>query len=367
MLEEMDTAWADLIEEACEGQLMVPAFQPIVDTARGVVCGFEGLTRFTHPEAPPSPERWFVAAMMHGLSGRLEAASMRAMLGARRDLPPNCFLSVNVSPGALLAPEVREALEASGDLAGLVLEVTEQAPVEDYVTLGEVLAELRERGALVAVDDTGAGYAGLKHLLALRPEFVKLDRAVVSDVDVDPSRAAAIRAIGAFASELDAWLIAEGVERESELARLVELGVPLVQGYLLGRPTMEMLGIDEAIAAALRDLSKRQVSQPLSAMARPAPTVESVPTSVGEPTIVLDADGRPDRVVVPSGGRRASRHPAMCVQPSDDVRAVALRAMARHSEDRFAPLCLCDEMGRAAGLISIDAMLETFAMRGGHS
>jgi EAL domain-containing protein (putative c-di-GMP-specific phosphodiesterase class I) len=114
--------------------------------------------------------------------------------------------------------------------------MTEHAAVEEYETLQEALAQLRERGIRVAVDDTGAGFASLRHILQLSPEFVKLDISLTRGIAKDPPRRALAAALTAFANELGASIIAEGVEREEELTALAELRVHHVQGYLLGRP-----------------------------------------------------------------------------------------------------------------------------------
>jgi EAL domain-containing protein (putative c-di-GMP-specific phosphodiesterase class I) len=363
MLEIADRMWPALLERTCSENLISPVFQPIVDISRGVVCGYEGLSRIQEMPGTAGPQEWFAAAALHGYAGRLEAVALAALLGQRHELPANCFLSVNLSPDSVLAPEVAAVLAGPDDLSGVVVEITEQTPVEDYEALTEALSRLRSRGAMVAVDDTGAGYASLSHLLALRPQFVKLDRALVAGLDRDPHRAAAVAAIGAFAGELDAWVVAEGVEHEAELERLTELGVPLVQGFLLGHPDPGMHQLSSAMSARLRERrDSRRVSE-LAGLARPAPRVRGAPKIVIETTVLVDDRGRPLNVFVPGGGRRADRHAAMCVHAGDDVRDVALRAAARRSEDRYGPICLCDDLGTLSGVISIESLLETLARR----
>lgn len=361
MLEIADQTWPALLERTCRENLISPVFQPIVDISRGVVCGYEGLSRIQGVPGTGGPQEWFAAAALHGYAGRLEAVALAALLGQRHELPDNCFLSVNLSPDSVLASEVIAMLSGIDDLSGVVFEITEQSPVEDYAALTEALSSLRSRGAMVAVDDTGSGYASLSHLLALRPQFVKLDRALVAGLDRDPHRAAAVAAIGAFAGELDAWLVAEGVEHEAELARLIELGVPLVQGFLLGRPDSEMRQLPSAISARLSERRDFSRASELGGLARPAPHVRRTPEIVAETTVLVDDHARPVNVFVPAGGRRADRHAAMCVHAGDDVRDVALRAAARRSEDRYGPICLCDDLGALAGVISIESLLETLA------
>jgi EAL domain-containing protein (putative c-di-GMP-specific phosphodiesterase class I) len=356
-------SWPALLESATRPGVLTPVFQPIVDLARGVVCGYEGLARFAGPPNA-GPQEWFAAAAMYGYSGRLEALALRAMLSRRQDMPVNCFLSVNLSPDALLAPEVAEVLSTAGDLSGLVFEVTEQTPVEDYEAVTALLDRLRKAGAMVAVDDTGAGYASLSHLLSLRPHFVKVDRSLITGVDGDPRRAAAVAAIGAFAGQLDAWVVAEGIEHTGELDRLMDLGVPMAQGYLLGRPSSEMSGLSVALAARILERNRLRNTGDLSTLARPVTAARTAPDIASETVVLVDSHGRPTGVIVADrDGRRTRRHPAMCVQAAENLNDLAMRVVGRPSRDRYAPVCLCDGLGKAVGLITVDRLLVALAAR----
>lgn len=219
--------------------------QPIVDLTHACVVGYEALTRF--PSATSSPAEWFTAATQLGLSGPLEAATIRAALARRTDLPHDAFLSLNVSPHALLSEDVRDALAAPDDLHGTVIEITEQSAVSDYGALDRALVPLRARGARVAIDDTGAGYASLRHVLAMAPDLVKVDRSLISNLHRDPARAAVVETLAALAGRIDASLIAEGIESPEELRALASLDVPYAQGYLLGRPQAAPVAIDTTI------------------------------------------------------------------------------------------------------------------------
>lgn len=182
----------------------------------------------------------------------------------------------------------------------------------------------------------------------------------VGGVDRDPHRAAAVAAIGAFAGELDAWVVAEGVEYQAELERVIELGVPLVQGYLLERPSGDMVELSDSVAARLRARHGLSRAGTVSVLARAAPVVREVPDLVAETTILVDDHGRPRQVLVRVGGR-VHGHVAMCVQARDGVRDVARRAAARQSDDRYGPICVCDELGQPLGIIAIETLLETLA------
>jgi EAL domain-containing protein (putative c-di-GMP-specific phosphodiesterase class I) len=223
--------------------------QPIVDLATGEAVGFEALSRFTEPSgAPRRTDLVFADARTLGLGGRLELAAARSALALFPDLPPGTYLSVNLSPAALLDPAAFDLLGAAlNDAAGrLVVEVTEHQHVSDYPTLLHVLARLRARGLRLAIDDTGSGFASLQHVALMRPEIIKLDIAFVRDVHRDPARRAVTRAMLGFAAEVGATLVAEGVETAAEHEELLRLGATVGQGYHLGRPD------DPAVAFARR-------------------------------------------------------------------------------------------------------------------
>jgi len=211
--------------------------QPIVDLRTGVVVGAEALSRFTGVEgAARHPEQVFNDARTSGIGVRLEQAAIASALPLLDRMPPGTYLSVNASADALLDESTHDLLKAV-DPGRLVVEITEHDPVEDYVALTEVTSELRRQGLRMAVDDAGAGFASLQHVLHLNPDIVKLDIAFVRGIDNDPARRAVARALVGFASELGSTMVAEGVERRNELEVLKDLGVACAQGYLLGRPT----------------------------------------------------------------------------------------------------------------------------------
>src|SRR3954463_92992 len=232
--------WDAAIERVlAEPARVQPAFQPIVDLERGVAIGYEMLARFdSEIEAPPPT--WLAEAERLGLGSRLEGALVEAGPNALDWVPDGCFLAINVSPGALGSPELAAVLASRESLEGVVIEVTEQVVVEDYVHFDYVLRSLRAAGAAIAVDDAGAGYASLQHIVALRPQFVKLDRWLVANLDEDEAKLAVIEALGTFCSRIDAWMVAEGIERPEEVAALQRLRVPLGQGFWLGSPSPAM-------------------------------------------------------------------------------------------------------------------------------
>ena len=209
-------------------------FQPIVDLRTGETCGVEALTRF---DVDPwrAPDVWFEEAATVDLLVDLEIAVIRAAVAAIPQLPPNVYLSLNLSPQTLVARELRDILQTvSPDR--LVVEITEHAPVAEYEALTEPLAELRSRGGRLAVDDVGAGFSSLRHILRLAPDVIKLDISLTRDVDSEPAVRALAAALIALASELGVSVVSEGIETSQELEALRTLGVTAGQGYYLGRP-----------------------------------------------------------------------------------------------------------------------------------
>jgi PAS domain S-box-containing protein len=218
-----------------EGALRI-VLQPIVDLHTRQPVGAEALSRFAaEPYRPPNV--WFDEAWAAGLGPDLELHAVAKALARLPELPTHAYLSVNVAPDTLVDPRFLDLLNGLGaDLARVVVEVTEHAVVSDYGALTEVADRIRLRGGRLAVDDAGAGYATMQHILQLRPDIIKLDRSIVGNADEDPARRALTAAMAAFATSLGTTVVAEGVETAGEVDVLIEAGVRLGQGFLLGRP-----------------------------------------------------------------------------------------------------------------------------------
>lgn len=213
------------------------AFQPIVDLQTGRILGVEALSRFPSREGT-TPDVIFAEAANAGLGLDLELLAVRRALSESRLLDAALYVSINVSPPVLANPSLVDALQASGvDLRRVVIEVTEHASIGDYTLLTQPRQRLRDLGVRLAIDDAGAGYASLRHIVGLSPDIIKIDRALVANVDQDRARRALVMAVVMFALELQSSVIGEGVETAEELGALKSLGVDAAQGYLLGRPT----------------------------------------------------------------------------------------------------------------------------------
>ena len=239
-----------------------------------------------------------------------------------------------------------------------MVEVTERQPLTDQYIVH--LQWLRDRGALVAIDDTGAGYSGLQQILRLRPSFLKLDRDLITNIDVDEARAALVEMIGVFAGRIDAWIIAEGVETLGEAQRLVDLGVPLAQGFLFARPGLAWPALDPMISDALRHVADTPADT-LHRLVEPiAARREGDPPQSGSTawTPIVDAHDRPLGLEHP--GRDDDLLPALIANVASAPREVANR-LATGVTEPLAPVIVVDNSGRYRGIVTLRRLLARLA------
>ncbi|TCJ30121.1 EAL domain-containing protein [Parafrankia sp. BMG5.11] len=208
-------------------------FQPVFDLPSLDCVGAEALARF--PPGSGGAERWFADAAAVGLGPALELSAIRSALRAFTCLPPEFGLGVNASPATILSGRLADAI-ADIPADRLVVEVTEGDRVEDYPSVRCALGVLRREGVRIAVDDVGAGYASLHHLVQLQPDFIKMDQCLTRRIDADPARRALAAALVHFAQETGSLVLAEGVETARELGVLIGAGVHQAQGHYLAPP-----------------------------------------------------------------------------------------------------------------------------------
>jgi EAL domain-containing protein (putative c-di-GMP-specific phosphodiesterase class I) len=224
----------DRIRTVIDNQQISMLYQPIWRLGNARPLGFECLSRFAGLPRR-SPDKWFTEAAEAGLGTSLELAAVRLGLSALKSLPTDIYLAVNVSPQTILTDELRDVLDGF-PAEQIVLEITEHAHIEDYDRLLQALEPLRRRGIRLAVDDAGAGYSSLQHILHVRPDLIKLDVTLTRNINLDPARKALASALVVFARETGSRIIAEGVETASELNALRTIGIEKAQGFFLGRP-----------------------------------------------------------------------------------------------------------------------------------
>ena len=213
------------------------AFQPIVNWPQRSVFGYEALVRCAEPSIG-HPGALFDTAdrleRMHDL-GR---AIRRRVAEAAGDAPPEALIFVNVHAGELADPELRsESAPLTSIAYRVVLEITERSALDRVPGVLSTVAELRKRGFRIAIDDLGAGYAGLSSFAQLDPEFVKLDMSLVRDVHLRSKKRSVVRAMTTLCRhDLGVQVICEGIEVPEERDTLEIDGCDLLQGYLFARP-----------------------------------------------------------------------------------------------------------------------------------
>lgn len=208
-------------------------YQPIVALEDKRLHGLEALARF--PDADQRPvTAWFDEARKAGQALELDLALIRRAVEIFPHLADDVYVSINVSATTVLSGKLPEALREA-DRDRLVIELSEHDAVDDYPALNECLRQLSGNWRL-AVDDVGAGYSSMRHILEVGPEIMKLDMAFVRDVDRRPARAAFVKAIVTFAEACGTQLIAEGIESSEEATELLRLGVKFGQGYHFAMP-----------------------------------------------------------------------------------------------------------------------------------
>jgi EAL domain-containing protein (putative c-di-GMP-specific phosphodiesterase class I) len=219
----------------------VVALQPIVDLATGDRVGAEALSRFP-AEWGMAPDVVFAEAHSIGIGHRLELLALER--AAEHLDRVDGYVAMNVSPATLLTGQCVELLGRL-PLRRVLLELSEHDQVEDYVALNDALAPFRAEGLRLAIDDVGAGFSSLRHIVVTSPDVIKIDRSIVTGLDTDPVLTKLVQSLVEFGHGCRVRVVAEGVETAGEAAVLRTLGVDYGQGWHFGRP-----GPPEALSEA---------------------------------------------------------------------------------------------------------------------
>jgi EAL domain-containing protein (putative c-di-GMP-specific phosphodiesterase class I) len=231
---------SERIAELVRSAAVEIALQPIFDVHDGRCLGMEALARF--PAAYGSVEDVFDSATSVGLGLPLERLALISAVAKLPLLLPEQYLSVNLTPQVAL--QLAETAEQRPELLRrLVLEITEREAIGSYADIRRALQPSRDLGLRLAIDDAGAGYASLKHVVELEPDFIKIDRSLVHGASSDRARRSVISAFVLLAVDLNASVVAEGVEEPSDFETIKDLGIDAAQGYLLARPTTDRTAV----------------------------------------------------------------------------------------------------------------------------
>ncbi|WP_375737796.1 bifunctional diguanylate cyclase/phosphodiesterase [Pseudomonas boanensis] len=290
-------------------------FQPLLSLSERRIIGYEALTRGPSNSPLHPPVTLFAVARHAGRLSELEMACRLKACTRFNELKLDGLLFLNVSPESLLDPahqpgRTLKMLQAFGiPPSQVVIELTEQTPTEDFGLLDTALHHYRAMGFSIALDDLGAGYSSLRLWSELRPDYVKIDRHFIDGIHQDAVKREFVESILKMAKASRAQVIAEGIEMPEELAVLAEMGIDLVQGYLLGRPQEQPLRDARALLPLLEtgssmggvdsDLAALLTEQP--AVAEHTPILDVLEAFRAQPNLnslaVLDACQQPVGVV----------------------------------------------------------------------
>ncbi|HME80540.1 MAG TPA: GGDEF domain-containing protein [Candidatus Eremiobacteraceae bacterium] len=386
----------DDLEQVLNENRIRSVFQPIINLADGSVFGYEALSRGPIGTRLEGADALFGAAAAVGATHRLERVCRFRSIAAAAGIPSGCYLFLNLSPRVLEEQNAglsREVIEQSR-LAQerVVLEITEKQAIADFDLLKRALLYYYRQGFKVAIDDAGAGHNSLRAVTEVRPHFIKLDMALVRDIDRDRAKNALVSAIIIFAKRIDAKVLAEGIETVDELATLIEIGVDLGQGFLLGRPSSGFIEPKPEIAAFIRERSStlRAVPMPkrmaVSTITRRAPAL--MPTAyTSELLEIFDRNADLDSVVLTEFGapvglvsrtklyerlsqqfgyslysKRAVRlvmdDSYLAVDAKDSIEEVARKVTHRRSTEMYDEIVVLED-GVYAGVVSVRDLLHT--------
>jgi len=233
-VEAVDLSVVPLVSKVLDTRTFHPVFQPIYSLRDGHLIAVEALTRFD-AEPVRTPDVWFIAAHHIGRGTDLELAAIEAAIAAVDELPADVELWLNLSPMTVAHPRLHTLIEMCGDRK-IALELSEHAVVADYDLLKARLARIRQAGVQIAVDDAGAGFASLRHIVNLSPDITKLDISLTQDLASSQVRRALGDAMITFVHRMGGLLVVEGIETAADLTAWAALGADAVQGYLTGYP-----------------------------------------------------------------------------------------------------------------------------------
>ncbi len=239
-----DSTYFDIIRD----QTLTSHFQPIVNAADNTIYAYEALVRGVHPDGSLMyPGELFSKSQRNGMTFTLDRLARESALKTAAVKKIRTKLFINFVPTAIYDPNfclestVRWADQLEFDPSQIVFEVVETEQVKDKKHLLDILAFYRDKGFEIALDDVGEGYSSLNMLIDIRPDYIKIDRHIIDGIDTNSMKQTVYRALYTSAADQGIKVLAEGIEREEELAFLRNVGVDYCQGYHFGKPAAEPL------------------------------------------------------------------------------------------------------------------------------
>lgn len=326
-------------------------YEPILDVARGVTAGFQAHAR-PDDDAPD------------GVDPAVTAVVVDSSLKAFSTLPTNTFISIPIPLELVSHPSIRRLLADHGDLAGIVLDITDFH--SSLVAASEqALGDYRRAGALIAVGGGDSGQPELGSIIRLRPAMIRLGAAWTQGIDQHVHRRQAIEVTGQLAGQLDAWILADDVSSAAELRVLAQLGVPLARGSFIGAAEPVWSTIEPSARIVLPpvvdapDGTLRSMIQQAYTTDNLAAAQSVLPDASGfESVVVIDDQSRPVSVLQQGTFGRWEPVDVLTINVDTPVADAVARAMARPQAARFSPVACTDAAGRFVGMLRIERLMD---------
>ncbi|TYP74155.1 EAL domain-containing protein [Paenibacillus methanolicus] len=237
-----------LFDQLTRKRMLYPVFQPIISLRDESVYGYEALSRFPANQWFPGPQQLFDFASAEGMVYVLDRLARERAIESSAGLSGGQKLFINLTAQIMDDPQFTpgQTLSLLADMGlsahHVVFEITERSSIEDFQAAKRTLDHYRSQGFQIAIDDAGAGYSSLQSIVELQPDFIKIDRSLIRGIHADAVKGHIVHTFTEFASKMGSAIIAEGIETEEELSYIRDMGVPLAQGYHLGRPQEAIAG-----------------------------------------------------------------------------------------------------------------------------
>ena len=261
---DRETLLRDQFFEVLKNKRIMTVFQPIISLRDGTVYGYEALSRGPADSTMHSPNVLFDYADRYDQLWELELLCRTMALETVGRLEKDFRLFLNVNPNVLHDPEfrkglTREALEKySVDPENIIFEITEREAVVNIADFINTVQHYKTQNYKIAIDDAGAGYSGLNMISDIHPHYIKLDMNLIRDIDKDVTRQSLIASMSEFASLTNTCLIAEGIETEGELLKLIDLGISYGQGYYIQRPDASIMPVNRDVLQKIHEANQKK-------------------------------------------------------------------------------------------------------------
>ena len=247
-----------------ENGKITTVFQPIISLRDGLVLGYEALSRGPQDTKMQDPQKLFEYAQKYGKLWELELLCRTKALEAVNENGKQIKLFLNVNPNIMHDNKFRQGFTKDYinkfyiNTEDIIFEITEKEAIKNILDFNKTVQNYKDQNYKIAIDDAGAGYSGLNMISNIHPHFIKLDMNLIRDVDKDVTKQSLIKSMYEFATMTNTYLIAEGIETQKELIKLIEIGIHYGQGFFIQKPDALILPIEHEVSEIIQDANKKK-------------------------------------------------------------------------------------------------------------